>query len=158
MKTSRATPNREEALQPLLLAILSRLRRFRDTPLRFGINNQEIAAAAWNEFIIGLPEKERSEWQDQNHIGFLLTTKVLHLLSPESPPDSKNTNQSLADWISQLYCVLRETDDRAVEIMELRVDGLQARDIAEQLNLGLRLVKRILHQMDFNWNHATTPA
>jgi hypothetical protein len=158
MKTSRATPNREEALQPLLLAILTRLRRFRDTPLRFGINSQEIASAAWNEFIISLPEKYRNEWQDQNNVDFLLTTQVLHLLSPESPPDSKITNQSLADWITHLYRVLRESDDRAVEIMELRVDGLQARDIAEQLNLGLRLVKRILHQMDFNWNHATTPA
>ena len=158
MKTSCATPNREEALQPLLLAILTRLRRFRDTPLRFGINSQEIAAAAWNDFIISLPEKYRNEWQDQNIVAFLLTTQVLHLLSPESPSDARNTNQSLADWITHLYRVLRESDDRAVEIMELRVDGLQARDIAEQLNLGLRLVKRILHEMDFNWNHATTPA
>jgi len=50
----------------------------------------------------------------------------------------------LAAWLDRVYEAIQSIDARASEVVALRVEGFTDREIAERLELGLRLVKRIL--------------
>jgi hypothetical protein len=61
----------------------------------------------------------------------------------------------LAVWLDRFYRVMTGVQPRAIDIVTLRVEGFQDRDIAERLELGLRLVRRIIQDMRVHWERVT---
>jgi hypothetical protein len=49
----------------------------------------------------------------------------------------------LATWLDALYETARHTHPRAIDVLALRVEGWDDREIARKLGLGLRLTVRI---------------
>jgi hypothetical protein len=160
------------ALQPLLQAMLVHLRRSRDTPLQFGIDAEGIVGAALNDFLAGLRQGDMDRWQDWRRVTQGLDASVRQALASERPaspqaghnparatPSNREegapTLPPLVAWLERFYAVLHEVHPRAMEIVALRVEGFQDRDIAERLGMGLRLVRRIVEDMQTNWAQTT---
>ncbi len=182
---ARDEPLPAEKFLPLLQAVLARVRRARDTPLQFGIDSEEIVSAALREFHDGLAGAQLVRWQDWLSVkkGFhQLVTRSLQAeraepeaaeplpAASQSPPENgavkvataddldsfeKNAAHPLADWLDQFHTVMSEIQPRAIEIVTLRVEGFQDRDIAERLGLGLRLVRRIVRDLRASWEAVT---
>jgi hypothetical protein len=178
----RAQWSTEQSLQPLLEALLGELRRARETPLQFGIDSDGIVSVALKVFLAGDAEdglRARLDWQSAT---VALDRLVAQFLQPQpvcgrdalddfeseagtfsrvvgsnapDPPGGNAPTHPLAVWLERFYTVMTEVQPRAVEIVTLRVNGFDVRDIAERLGLGLRLVKRIIQDMRTNWKLAT---
>lgn len=54
---------------------------------------------------------------------------------------------STTEWLDGFFAAARAVDARALEIVELRLRGFDERDIAERLETGLRLVRRIIEDL-----------
>ena len=178
----RAQLNTEQSLQPLLEALLGELRRARETPLQFGIDSEGIVSAALKTFLAGDADNGLAARDDWPSATMALDRLVARLLHPQADcesdaliystsegraldrvagsnrPDSpaaKATTHPLAAWLERFYTIMTEVQPRAVEIVMLRVNGFNARDVAERLGLGLRMVQRITDDMRTNWKRAT---
>jgi hypothetical protein len=144
----------EERLTMLLQDLLARIRRARETPLEFGLDSAAIARAAWRVVLSGLPDAPSLDGQ--------AVTAGLDRLVQEAIQDEYavpgvdsgrvqddaiaciDAGDALAAWLEQLLRVQRAVHPRALEILALRLEGCQDREIALRLGFGLRLVRRIL--------------
>lgn len=59
----------------------------------------------------------------------------------------------LAAWLEHLFQIMRDVDGRAIEILALRLEGFDYRDIAGRTGVGMRMVKRIAAEMALSWEH-----
>jgi ferredoxin len=59
-------------------------------------------------------------------------------------PEGEDDARRLADWLERFHAECRAVDPRALEIVALRLEGRDLREIAERLGIGPRLVERIL--------------
>jgi hypothetical protein len=60
----------------------------------------------------------------------------------------------IVEWIDELCNVLRAIDPTAIEILRLRVEGYEPRDIAGRLGTGVRLVRHVLADARYQLNQA----
>jgi len=167
----------EEKFRPFLKDLLSRAHRSRDTPLRFGIDSDGIVDAAVKSFLAGQAEEEEASSQDWETVkaGFdaLLERALLEErehpagsnrspITEQSHPSGNNGNaisgsagvrvdkrapHPLAAWLERFYTAMRGVHPNAIEIASLRVEDFTSREVAQQLGLGLRLVRRIIEDM-----------
>jgi hypothetical protein len=169
----------EEKLPALLERMLAPIRRSRDTPLQFDIDSLRIVEAALQDFLPGGLDSTRAPDLDWESLISALNMLIDTILLPEKSDPSvepaphgseqairanegaageeadlsphQNFSHPLAAWLDSLFTVLRNVDNRSFEILSLRLEGFQDRDISEKLGTGLRLVKRITREMRFNW-------
>jgi hypothetical protein len=73
------------------------------------------------------------------------------LAPPDAPAGCEEVETALRSWIEGLGGAFREVHPTAIEIVALRRDGFQDRDIAERLKLPLRLVRRIMVDVQAAW-------
>ncbi len=169
----QAEPEVDERLRPLLQKMLIPIHRARETPLQFEIDSGRIVEAALREFLVERPESERAQWQDWQPVRVSLDQFVLQaLVDVEEPgaaehPQASGVHQpapgdasgdlahALAVWLKRLFNVMRDVDQRAIEILALRLEGYGCRDIAGRQGTGMRLVRRIIHEMGTGWGGAT---
>jgi hypothetical protein len=164
----RARRELEEKLQPLLQEMLARLRRYRDMPLQDGIDGAGIVQAALRSLSAGPSAAESSHLPDLGVVKVILDGLIERALGDEghsqegerSVPaagrlDGAGGNGAgLAVWLEHLHAALRGAHPAAVEIVGLRVEGCQDREIAQRLGLGLRLVRRIIRDLRPAWEQA----
>ena len=158
-----------EPILVLLRALLAQLRRSRQTPLQFGIDSEGIVAAALKQFFASAAGNDLRPCQDWQFATAVLDELVAQFLQPgcrsllTSAPTTRGCDaqtediaspRPLAIWLERFYTVMTEVQPRALDIAALRVEGLEDRDIAERLELGLRLVKRIVQDMRSQWTVA----
>lgn len=134
------------------------------TPLQFRIDSAAIVDAALKRLsngglLGGLPEPaEAAAVLDSLVLDALAETPERRDLQSSPPragepaaeaagPIDGAAFRALAAWLERLYTGLRGVDPRAVEILGLRIEGLGDREIAEELELGLRLVRRLVLDM-----------
>lgn len=76
----------------------------------------------------------------------------------DEPPEEEDTQHPLVGWLKRSRALMQRVHPAGIQIVELRVDGYQNREIAERLGLGLRLVNRIVDDMRTSWERATEEA
>jgi hypothetical protein len=131
---------------PLLQRLLACLRRSRETPLQFEIDSASIVSAA-------LADHPSVRSSDAGDAIAALNQLVAGLLADDELPvlRSHGRNVSLARWVDEFYRGMRSVHALAIDIIALRVEGFEPRDIAEKLGLGLRQVRSILREMRTSW-------
>ncbi len=148
-------------IQPLLEAMLARVRRAGDTPLQFGINGAEIAGNAWKEFIAEQPLPPGHHGENEARATAALNNLLDQILPHDSGTPERNGSvrchdwaradgssaSTVAEWLERLYVAARLTHSRALELVDLRIRGFSEQDIAAQLGWGSRLVRRILSDL-----------
>ncbi len=60
----------------------------------------------------------------------------------------------LVEWVRTVHRTMRQVHPTALDILVSRVRGEELREIAEELDLGLRLVRRLLAEMEEAWRSA----
>ena len=163
--------------EPVLQQMLTAVRRHCETPLLARFDSRGIVDAALTDTPDIVSRAMLGRLQDSLSVETvfdLLIQRALqderkqktsrngapeprHLRSEEGADDSTGTRESesldedthrrLALWLEKFYEVMQDVHPAAIEIVGLRVDGCQDREIAERLELGLRLVKRVVHDI-----------
>jgi len=78
---------------------------------------------------------------DASRTGAAITSRA----SADEPGDAPTGERvELASWIDRLFKALRAIDPEAARIVRLRAAGCTNREIADELNLGARLIARIV--------------
>jgi hypothetical protein len=113
----------------LLAAMLDCIRRGGDTPLNFGIDGAAVVRAA----LALVPACRPDE----------LDAAAAELLGVPWTAGAA----TLDAWLDRFYLAARTVDPQAVEILGLRLDGFEDREIAAKLDLGPRLVRRIIRDV-----------
>lgn len=152
-------------IEALLLDMLAPMRDNPDTLLHFEIDSQAIAGSSWENFVTSLSAKEARQWKSWPLIESALSNLVQQALIPnvdstdhDAPtrpaqlPANDPTSASPALWLERLIAIMRGIDQRTLEILALRTEGFDDRDISQQLDTGLRCIKRITREMQFAWN------
>lgn len=166
------TAPHDENLRDLVQHLLNPIRRATDTPLQFEVNSAAIAEAALADYRAGESPAPLDPHDPWGAVTAALDTLILKSLDGETIPRSSesaihadappgdgvvigaeagNAHHPLAAWLKRFFHVMRKVDHRAFEILGRRVEGLHDREIAAQLDLGLRLVKRITRDMRASW-------
>ena len=171
--------NTLDEVQPLLQALLAHLLRARATPLQFGIDSERIVSAALQECLGDAAGSTEAGERDWKSVTTVLDDLVTEVLQPARPPCGRvnpgfgaslqqpvATNLSsgdcgikashpFADWLDRFHAVMCERHPRAAEIVAMKVEGFEDRDVAERLKLGLRLVKQVAEDLHLDWLRAT---
>jgi hypothetical protein len=72
--------------------------------------------------------------------------------SPQARPEAgKEIETALSAWLESLWTSLREVHPKAIEVLALRREGFQEREVSERLMLPLRLVRRIVDDTRAAW-------
>lgn len=139
-----ASPPPQEWLS-LLQRMLSCLRRSRDTLLQFEIDSKGIVATASADFSPGLAS-------DAAQAAASLNALIAQFLDSDGVGDSPAAEvASLAAWLDHFYKTMRAVHPSAIDIIALRVEGFEPREIAGRLRLGLRQVQSIMREMRTSW-------
>ena len=112
----------------VLGAMLDCVRRGGDTPLQFGIDSAAIVRAQPDFRCVEAAELDAA------------ATELL------GAPWSAGA-ASVESWLDRFYAAARVVDPQAIEIVGLRLEGFDDREIADRLSLGPRLVRRILRDI-----------
>ncbi|MCI0626862.1 MAG: hypothetical protein L0387_35315 [Acidobacteria bacterium] len=127
----------------------------------------QLVTVALDELIAQFLEPHCSSRREEAHLQFGIRNSefgidwgLLRSVAPIEWRGTRTTNtaspHALVVWLERFYTVVREVQPRAIDIVGLRVEGFQDRDIAERLGLSLRLVKRIVQDMRVNWERVTS--
>lgn len=127
-----------------------------DTLLHFEIDSQAIAKDVWGNFVASLSAKEARHWKNWSAIESALSDLVQQSLAEkidraELIPIATSTS-SLAHWLDRLIAIMQGIDQRTLEILALRIEDFDDRDVSEQLETGLRCIKQITQEMQHAWN------
>jgi hypothetical protein len=155
-------------------------------PLRFGVEDPGIVDAAVGDFLAGDANVELSRVQDWTVVQVIFDTLIeralrddethkapehrpLRLEQPGSgngggndpsaqtaEPAVQTGQHPLAAWLKRGRVLMQRVHPLAMEIVELRVQGRDNREVADRLGLGLRLVKRLVGDVLFFNDTATT--
>jgi hypothetical protein len=148
-------------LAPLLRGVLLVFRRYRETPLHFQIDSQGVVAEL-------LQTANNYPWMRQDHSLLIagLNALVSQLLAEESTTESTpafatvegdgdaafaQRVRCLSLWVGGFYERIRAVDVRIIDVMLLRLESHSNREIARRLEFGLRLVERLLIEMQADW-------
>ncbi|MBI2481136.1 MAG: hypothetical protein HYV60_21620 [Planctomycetia bacterium] len=159
-----------EQLKPLLLEMLAGVRRHRETTLLAGFDSGGIATAALHSVSIVVPQTALRHLRDMDAVKTSFRMVLKHTLQdqPEhahenrctrhaergtvasatvSDPQDEQVVRWLAVWL-EIFCgVMNGVHPKAIEVVMLRVEGCDNRQVARRLGLPLRLVKRIVHDI-----------
>ncbi len=167
VRTTEGAANAEK-LTPLVLELLARLRRFRDTPLQEDLDSAGIAQDCWNSFLSSLPRQEQGAFQNWQATLAALDCLIESVL-PETPnptpkPDAASNGPgasvaghgcqhpaTLAAWVEGVHRSLGEVHSKSFELLGLRLEGYAPRDLAQKFNLGLRQIQRVLGDLRQAW-------
>lgn len=168
-----------ERLRPLLLEMLAPVRHLQDTPLQSDIDCEGIVQAAWRSPSAGALRKELDPRQDWKTVSAVFNALVEQALRDDSTPGEAEVGPAgderddedvpgkggaatapaqphpTAAWLEHYATVMRGVHATAAEMVGLRLEGYMAREIAERLGLGLRLVGRILRDARRGWEKET---
>ena len=134
-----------EKYSSLLHGLLSAIRCAHETPLSFEIDASGIAALAWQELLSECPAIEHGDCAFSPPSLIAGLDSVLgRQSSAGNYPESSELLTTLAAWLRELFETLRSIDPQAIEIAGLRAEGFDHRAISEGLDIGLRLVNRIV--------------
>ncbi len=144
--------------QSLLVEMLGRVRHSQDTPLYFGIDGHRIARAALARVVAGLAEDD-STLASAPHVMARIEELIRAALEVpacegqghQPNPTSETLQSQLGEWMLATHQRMRLIHPMALDILGLRVAGESTRVIAEQLDFGLRLTRRILADMRAAW-------
>ncbi len=159
----RAASPLEESARALLVEMLASVRHSRDTPLYFGIDAPRIVAAALEKTAAGLPANALPLEDpgcvlvaiDRIASGALACRDVL--VEGVREPLTAHTSGAaqapalLVAWLGRAHRCMVGVHPLAADILGLRVEGETSREIAERLDLGLRLTERITADMRTAW-------
>lgn len=164
----------DAALVALLQDVLGCLRRRRDTPLQedddegLPMNPATFQALVARHFsqagprqfgAAGLPtaldrlvdqslEENASDLAGES---FWTSHAAAEDYTPAATENGAAIEPALHAWIESLWNVLREVHPRAIEILALRRNGFDERDVSERLTLPLRLVGQIVNDVRIAW-------
>ena len=156
-----------EQLTPLLQEMLAGVRRHRETALLAGFDSVGIATGALHSASILVPQAALSHLRDMQSVknAFSLVLKQAFRELPEhigergyrqhtvqtnsanattGEPSNEQVAQWLAVWLEQFCAIMNDVHPKAVEVVMLRAEGCDDRQAARRLGLPLRLVKRIV--------------
>jgi DNA-binding NarL/FixJ family response regulator len=155
-----------EQLKPLLLEMLAGVRRHRETALLAGFDSRGIVTAALQSVSLVVPQSALNHLRDMDAVKASLRLVLKHTLQAQSEcardnPGERHMDrpagvaemqdehviQWLAVWL-EIFCgVMNELHPKAIEVVMLRVEGCDNRQVARRLGLPLRLVKRVVHDI-----------
>jgi len=172
----------EGKFQTLLQSMLTPIYRSHDAPLQFQIDSGAIVNAALRAFLATVSVDQPALLQDWHRVtsvfDILIERALLDEVDERKPP-SDEQNRTMADeryttekdaaekqnavtnaqplvvWLEHFYTVVYGVNPRAVEIVGRRVEGCTIREVAEQLELPLRLVQRIIQDVQRAWNRVS---
>ncbi len=140
----------------LLQRLLAPIRLSHETPLQIEIDSRGLASSAWQFFACENPALKNKAAVNAAEIIADLNRLMLEHLSDDcsipgnAPPlanGSPDIETALADWLDTLFQEVRTIDPEAIEIIALRVEGLDNRSISEKIKSGLRLVECIVEDI-----------
>lgn len=158
----------ETNLQPLLQEMLVGVRRHRETALLAGFNGLGIVTAALCSISSLFPRSTYSFLGDVDTVNDYFNQVILQTLrdqsdqldtgiclpllphtSPAVVDDKHNERvaQWLAVWLEQFCSIMNEFHPQAIEVVILRGEGCDSRQVARRLGLTHRLVKRIVRDI-----------
>lgn len=164
-----ASGSARQPTRSLMVAIFTRLQRYRETPLDFEIDSVGIAVEALDA--LELPPQtltgSRCLVVELNTLTSQLLTEAeavhgdngfvgsaecgyLHGL-PVSDTAQSAPARDLSHWIEAFFHLVREVDGEAIDLLLLRLQGWPMRSIAQRLNIGLRLAHRMLWDVRQAW-------
>lgn len=168
-----------EQLQPLLQELIARLRPYREAFMLEGVDCSSLAQTGLQAFLGKVPKKDQSLLQDWHNVEPILTLLVQRTLQKEGENSEaagpaerghggeslngaagkeqtgEKTSQALASWLERFQTILRSVHPKAIDMVDLRLDGHSNRDLAQRLGMGLRLVQRVFADMRQTWEKVT---
>lgn len=149
---SAPTLDQEETARALLVAMLTRVRHSRDTPLYFGIDAPGIVAAALDK--TSLP----SALEDPRPVLAAMDRIVGEALGcGRAARERPRGPARLEVWLRRVHRCMVGVHPLAADILSSRVEGETNREIALGLDLGLRLTERIGTDMRAAWVAEVAP-
>jgi DNA-directed RNA polymerase specialized sigma24 family protein len=176
----------QRELQPFLLEMIRLVQRRRVALLNARIDSHAIVNDALHSFLTGIPKGEFPALSNHEEVKKALTSLVTRTLCDqirwhrrkkrdvgleqqgggiplEAIPDAKELAATagdlacdLASWLDQLRAFVRDVHPKAIDIIELSLQGLDNNDIAAVLSLAVRTVQKIKQDMFLAWKKAAT--
>lgn len=141
-------------MRSLLAEMLASVRHTQDTPLYFGIDGHRVAAAALRTARARVGEDDPTLANTAALMSGIedLARQALDGTRPtasarEADDGAASLAYQLGEWMLRTHGRLREVHPLALDILGLLVEGDTAREVAEQLDFGLRLTRRIIADM-----------
>lgn len=157
----------QEKLTALLQEMLTGVRRHRETTLLAGFDSHWVVTAAMSGLPHYAPQAALAQLRDANEVNATFDWAVAYALrdQPDDPcrdddwprhepgkalpategePHGTLVTQWLATWLGRFCELLSELHPRAIEVVMLRVEGCDNRGVAQRLGLPLRLVTRVV--------------
>lgn len=160
----------EERSRSLLIEMLVCVRHTQDTPLYFGIDGQRVAGRALSlveagqelcdcglldapRVVATIERLARVALGAPALVPVAPVTRVARggLPSVRARPEPLPLQSLLAEWLEQTHQRMRAVHPLALDLLGLRVRGEGDREIATQLDFGLRLTRRITADMRSAW-------
>ena len=152
-----AAPVAERA-RSLLIEMLARVRHTQDAPLHFGIDGARIAQAAMSAVDAGLDPVDCLSAHADEVMAALerLAREALGAEAARATPvlaalDPTPLTPRLARWMEAAHARLSRVHPLALDILGRRVEGDAQREVAQQLDLGLRLTTRLCAELRAAW-------
>ena len=158
--TTGADARETERARTLLIEMLASIRHSRATPLYFGIDAPRIVAAALRKVDAGGAHPARpcaaSDAAQLCAAMDRLARDALGCLAAadEGSDDGSAPLEALrvpATWLEDRQHLLGSVHPLAMDVLGLLVEGESKRDVAERLDLGLRLTRRIARDARVAW-------
>lgn len=165
------------ALDRLLRAeLLSFVRKHRSPHFRGRIDSEAVFNAALKSFLSGVVKDEFPLLRDRRDVRRLMmrfascvlkdevrwlrtekrnsardTDLAASLVVASCEPTPEQSAMAREYW-EKFPEVVRRVDERAMDILELRLEGLNNTQIADKLGLGVRMVQKIVQRMVEAWD------
>jgi DNA-binding NarL/FixJ family response regulator len=154
-------------LRPLLSQLIRLVRAKRAADLKKRIDSHAVVNAALKSFFSGVRKSEFPVLNDSQDLARVLRMLVMRSLidevnrhrrarrstDAETSFDSDefiapaNAISDLSEMLEKIRDVLREVHPKAIDILDLRLDGMSNDAIAKELDLSLRSVQLIRQRM-----------
>jgi DNA-directed RNA polymerase specialized sigma24 family protein len=156
--------------------LLAFIRRHRNPRYRARIDSEAVFNAALKSFLSGVVKDEFPMLRDRRDVQRLMMRFASCVLKDEvrwlqtrkrDPAREVDMAASLVvasceptpdqsvmarEYWEKFPDVVRRVDERAMEILELRLEGLNNTQIADRLGLGVRMIQKIVQRMVEAWD------
>lgn len=154
----RADLSPDEQMRLLLAEMLASVRHTQDTPLYFGVDGHRIAAAALRTAHARVDADDPTLANAAVLMSGIedLARQALGSVRPtvrarEADDGTAPLVHQLGEWMLRTHGRMREVHPLALDVLGHLVEGDTAREVAEQLDLGLRLTRRLIADMCAAW-------
>ena len=144
-----------------LTEMLASIRHSARTPLYFGIDSVQIVAAALRKFdpagpeLTGDPRRLCADFDRIARSALGCSPATDQGLDDESP--AGDVIPTLAAWFEQRHRTMGSVHPLALDVLALLIEGESPREVAERLDLGLRLIRRIVRDASATWTEGPGP-